>query len=149
MASRFLDTNILLRYFTRDDEEQARRALALLIRVEQGEERVETSPLVIFETVFALQRLYRVSRPHIRELLIDVIRLRGLHLPNKSRYFDAFDLYVSSNISFADAYNAVYMRARGMAEIYSWDTDFDKIPGIARFEPEEQAPGQPTKRNST
>jgi predicted nucleic acid-binding protein len=28
---RFLDTNILLRYFTRDDEERASRALALLL----------------------------------------------------------------------------------------------------------------------
>ena len=56
MPPRFLDTNILLRYLTRDDEEKARRALALLLRVERGEEEVVTSPMVVFETIFTLQR---------------------------------------------------------------------------------------------
>ena len=32
---RFLDTNILLRYLTRDDEEKDRACLALLLRVER------------------------------------------------------------------------------------------------------------------
>ena len=42
MARRFLDTNILLRYLTRDDEAKAQQALALLRRVERDEEQVET-----------------------------------------------------------------------------------------------------------
>lgn len=137
MPPRFLDTNILLRYFTRDDEEKARRALALLTRVERGEEHIETSVLVVFETVYALQRLYRVPKPRIRELLTTILRLRGLRLPGKNVCIDALDLYMSSNISYADAYHAVYMKARGMTEIYSCDYDFDKLGGIARVEPQE------------
>ena len=136
MPPRFLDTNILLRYFTRDDEAKAESALALLTRVEQGEERLETSTIVIFETVYALQRLYRVPRPRIRALLLPIIQMRGLHLPGKSLCAGALDLYVSRNISFADAYNGVYMQSRGLAEIYSWDTDFDELPDIVRVEPE-------------
>ncbi len=137
MPTRFLDTNILLRYFTRDDEEKARKTLALLTRVERREERVETSVIVVFETVYALQRLYRVPRPRIRELLTPILGLRGLRLPGKNVCVDALDLYASSNISYADAYHAVYVKARGVTEIYSWDSDFDKIEGIARVEPEE------------
>ena len=136
MQPRFLDTNILLRYLTRDDEEKARRALALLTRVERGEEKVMTSPLVILETVFTLQSRYRVPRERIKELLEDIISLRGLQLLNKSLYYRTFDLYVDKNISFADAYNAAYMESRGVSEVYSWDTDFDGLEGIARFEPE-------------
>ena len=67
MPSRFLDTNILLRYLTRDDPVKAEPALAVLVRVERGEEKVITSPLVIFETVFTLQgRNYRVPRDRIK-----------------------------------------------------------------------------------
>ena len=40
ICPRFLDTNILLRLFTRDDEAKARLALALLQRVERGEEKL-------------------------------------------------------------------------------------------------------------
>ncbi len=136
MEMRFLDTNILLRYFTGDDQQKAQRALDLLLRVERGEEKIITSSLVIFETIFTLQRFYQVPRQRIKELILPIISLRGLYLPGKSVYYRAFDLYVTKNISFADAYNAAYMQADQVFSIYSWDTDFDKIEGIVRLEPE-------------
>ncbi len=135
MSASFLDTNILLRYFTRDDEQKAQRALDLLIRVERGEEKIITSSLVIFETVFTLQRFYKVPRQRIKELILSIISLRGLHIPGKNVYYHAFDLYVSNNISFADAYNAAYMLSEEISNIYTWDTDFDRIDGIVRIEP--------------
>ena len=136
MAPRFLDTNILLRYFTRDDEEKAQRALGLLTRVEQGQERIETLPTVIFETIFTLQSFYQVPRPQIRELLLPILHLRGLRLARKDLLRQALDLYVERpGLSFADAYHAAFLLQRPGAEIYSWDTDFDRIPGITRVEP--------------
>ena len=136
---RFLDTNILLRYLTKDDEPKARRALALLSRVERGQEKVMTSPMVIFETIFTLQKRYNVPRERIRDSLGDIISLRGLDLPNKHLYGRALDLYASKNISFADAFNAAYMQSRGHSEIYSWDTDVDRLEGFARLEPSEES----------
>ena len=70
MMPRFLDTNILLRYLTRDDEVKARACLALLLRVERAEEVVVTSDLVIAETVFTLQspRQYGLSRDRMFRL---------------------------------------------------------------------------------
>ena len=55
MPPRFVDTNVLLRYFTGDDEEKALRAPALLQRIELGEERIETSHLVFFEVIFTFE----------------------------------------------------------------------------------------------
>ena len=131
----FLDTNILLRFLTRDDEQKAQQALNLLMRIERSEEKVITSPLVIFETIYTLQSFYKVPRQHIKEQVLAIISLRSLHLPDKSLYYRAFDLYVTKNISFADAYNAVYMQSEEISNIYSWDRDFDKIDGITRLEP--------------
>jgi predicted nucleic acid-binding protein len=135
---RFLDTNILLRYLTGDDEQKAAASFELLLRVERGEENVVTSDLVIFEAVFTLQspRSYGLSRQHIRELMEPVIALRGLRLPRKSLYARAFDLYCNSGVSFADAFNVSYMEARGIDEVYSYDTDFDRVEGIIRVEPQ-------------
>lgn len=132
---RFLDTNILLRYLTKDDEQKARQALLLLSRVERGEEKVVTSPMVIFETVFTLQKRYRVPREQIRNALGDILSLRGLQLANKHLYERALELYASKNISFADAFNAAYMQSKGLSEIYSWDDDFDRLEGFTRLEP--------------
>ena len=135
MPARFLDTNVLLRYFTRDDEEKARRALALLTRVERGEESVATSPLVVFEAVFTLQKRYGASREQVRELVWPILSLRGLQLPNKSLYRRALDLYVEKSLPFADAFNAAYAEKLGIDSIYSWDKDFDRLEGIERVEP--------------
>jgi len=60
---KFLD-NLLLQYFTKDD-------------------RVLTSPLVIFETIFTLQSYYKLPREEIRDLLIPILNLRGLKLDYK------------------------------------------------------------------
>jgi hypothetical protein len=68
----FLDTNVLLRYFTRD--------------VERGKERVEMSLPVIFETIFTLQQYYRVPLPQIKDLLLPILRMRRLRFPSKSVY---------------------------------------------------------------
>ena len=72
----------------------------------------------------------------IRERLEPIISLRGLRLPLKSVYSRVFDLYCESGVSFVDAYSAAYMENRGIDEVYSYDTDFDLIPGISRVEPE-------------
>lgn len=135
MTQRFLDTNVLLRYFTRDDERKADAALALLQRIEQGEERVIVAHTVIFETVFTLQSFYKVPRTLIRDLVFSIVTLHGIELANKSVYTEALELYAERNVSFADAWNAVFMRTNGLLEIYSWDTDFDAMPWLARIEP--------------
>lgn len=132
---RFLDTNILLRYFTGSDPERAERARALLERVERREERVITSPLIVFETVFTLERTYKVPKAQVREMLRDVLSLPAVHLPGKGLCLQALDLHVTHNVSLADAYSAAFMQARQLGEIYSWDGDFDRLPGLIRIEP--------------
>ncbi len=135
MSVCFLDTNILLRYLVGDNQEMAKQALNLLTRIERGEEKVITSSLVIFETVFTLQSFYKVPRQDIKEQVLSIISLRGIHLPDKNVYYKSFDLYVTHNISFADAYNAAYMMSEEVFNIYSWDKGFDKIDEIVRLEP--------------
>lgn len=132
---RFLDTNLLLRYFTKDNEAKAKKVLDLLRRVEKNEEKVMINQMVIFETVFTLQSQYKVPREEIRELVQGILDLRGLVLEQKNVIESALSLYSSANISFADAYNACYMKEKELKEIYSYDDDFDKIEGIKRVTP--------------
>jgi len=133
-VTRFLDTNVLVRHFTNDDPVRAPQALAL---IERGEETVVTSMMIVFETVFLPERRYKVPKATVRELVWDVLSMRGVHLTGKSLCSQAFDLYVEKNVSFADAYSAVYMQSRDLTEIYSWDADFDKIPGLSQIEPDQ------------
>ena len=132
---RFIDTNLFLRYFTRDDEKKAEDVLKLLKRVARNEEKVITSPLVIFETVFTLETYYKVPREEIKNLLQTILNLRGLRLDFQGIFESALGLYSQRKISFADAFNACFMQQAEVKEIYSFDEDFDKIEGIKRVIP--------------
>jgi predicted nucleic acid-binding protein len=132
---RVVDANVFLRYFTGDDPDKSEAARALLERVERGVEKVTTDVLVVFETVFTLQRTYKVPKARIREMVGDVLALPGIQLHGKRRCLDALDLYADQNVSFVDAYLAVAMQARGLSEIYSWDREFDRLAGIVRITP--------------
>jgi len=134
---RFLDTNILLRYLTRDDELKAQAAYALLKRVEAGLETVTTSPLVIFEAIFTLARTYHQPKQRVAELVLPIIALRRLKLPDKRVWRDAMQIWTTTSIEFADAYNAAYMQAHGMSEVYTWDEGFDQVQGITRIDVKE------------
>ena len=131
----FLDSNILVYYVTRIDEEKADRCLALMNLLEQGEIDLATSELVIAEVVWLLQRRTSLSREEIREALLPLIQLPNLRVPNKQLWHRVFDLYCEKHVDFTDAHNAVMMKRAGITEIYSYDKDFDKIESISRITP--------------
>src|SRR5512142_2927625 len=61
-----------MRYFTRDDEQKAAVALALLRCIQAGTEQVTTSPLVLFEVVFLLERTYQLPKDRVADAVLSV-----------------------------------------------------------------------------
>ena len=135
-AIAFLDTNILLRHLRQDIPQQSTKATALIERIEQGQLKVRTADTVVFETVYTLQRTYKVAKADIRANLLPILELPGVVLSGKRRFRRVFDLYVNLNIAFADAYYAVLMQQWKLSEIVSFDQELDEVPGIRRVEPE-------------
>lgn len=136
---RFLDTNVILRYLTRDDEAKAEACYRLFQKVGQGEEELFTCEAIVTEVVYVLssQRApYRLSHEEIRARLVPILTLRGLRLPQKRVYLAALDSYASSPfLDFEDALAAAHMEREGIEEIVSYDKDFDLLPGLRRVEP--------------
>lgn len=131
----FLDTNILLRHLLQDHEDQSPRATDYLGSIERGEVEVETSDIVVFETVYVLERSYRQPKTMIRDIVLPLLELPGIVLRGKRRFRRVFDIYVERNLPFADAYHVALMEQRGLAEIVSFDTEFDRIEAVHRIEP--------------
>jgi predicted nucleic acid-binding protein len=131
----FLDSNILLRVLTKDDPQKAAVAFSLLEAVDRGDQRLATSPAVIFEVAHTLRSFYGVSKSDVARLLAPILDMRGLQLPDRDILLQALQLSVDSNVSLVDAYNAEYMRRDGIGCIYSWDQDFDTFSWLKRVEP--------------
>ncbi len=135
MALPFLDTNILVCHFTQDNPAQSPRASAYLQQIEDGTIRAHTEPTVIFETVYLLEKQYRIPRIIVHDGILALLDLPGIVIPGKKRLRDAFALYIERNLPFADAYHIAVMRAEGLNEIVTFDREFDRITGILRIEP--------------
>ena len=135
MAS-FVDTNIFIHFLLRFDPDPFARCRKLLAGAEEGKLDLETSAMTIAELIWFLARPpVRMRPPQIRGQIEPLLTLRGLRVPEKDLVFQALALYTSTGIGFIDAYNAAIMRKRGLDRIYSYDTDFDSVPGITRTEP--------------
>lgn len=136
---RFLDTNVVVRYLTGDDEAKAADCYRLFQRVQRGEEELLTSETVVSETAYVLSssRLpYRLTHEEIRERFLPLLTLRGIRLPHKRVCLHALDLYAAAPfLDFEDALAVAHMEHAGVTEIFSYDQDFDRIPGVQRIEP--------------
>ena len=136
---RFLDTNVILRYLTRDDEAKAAACYELFQQAQRGEEELLTCEAIVTEVVYVLcsQRApYRLSHEEIRARLVPILMLRGLRLPQKRVYIRALDLYAASPfLDFEDALAVAHMERQGVAEIVSYDRDFDLVVEVQRVEP--------------
>jgi predicted nucleic acid-binding protein len=133
----FLDANIFLRHLLADHPVHSPACLKLFQAIERGQQTAWTSHLVIAEVVFVVsnKRTYNLNRARTRDLLLPLIELPGLKIANKRLFRRVFALYVAQPMSFIDAYHAVSVGARKPPELYSYDTDFDRIPGLTRLEP--------------
>jgi predicted nucleic acid-binding protein len=137
MPPEFLDANVIIRYLTGDNPDQSARSLALIQQVETCERQVTTCEGVLVEIVQVLSssRLYNRSRASIASALSDLVRLRGLRLPNKTTYLRALDLYGSTNLDFVDTLILAHVERSKLRTVVSFDRDFDRFPQITRREP--------------
>ncbi len=137
---RFLDTNVILRYLTRDDEVKAEACYQLFERASRGEEILVTCEAIVAEVVYVLSSPragYQLNRRDIAARLFPILSLRGLKLPQKHLYIDALNIYASSAaLDFEDALAIAHMKHQGITEIISYDKDFDNIIDIQRLEPQ-------------
>ena len=135
--TKFVDTNIFLRYLTRDDPQKAEACFQLLEKAKNNEITLTTSESVIAEIVFVLSspRVYRLARADVRARLYPILALEGLKIPDRRKVFRALDLYANHAIDFEDALTIAEMEHSDLEELYSYDTDFDAFEHITRLEP--------------
>ena len=135
---KFVDTNVFIRYLTRDDEAKAQACFDLFQRVRSGLEEITTSEANITKIVYMLSARAHYRLPHetVGALLRPLLLLKGFKLMHKRVYLRALDSYVAHpTLDYEDALVAAHMERRKVQTVYSYDTDFDRLPQISREEP--------------
>jgi predicted nucleic acid-binding protein len=139
MADPFIDTDVIIRFLTGDDPIKQAKAARLLEQVEQGNATLAAPDTVIADAVYVLSspRLYNLPRHEVAALLVPLVRLPGFRVQNRRAVLAALNLYGygATKRDFGDALIVASMAQSGSRIVYSYDTGFDKIPGINRQEP--------------
>jgi uncharacterized protein len=132
---RFVDTNIFLRYLTKDDPVKYEHCLDLFKKAVVGKMDLITSNMVIAELIWTLLSFYKVSKAEVVDKMAIIVEADYLFIPDKEIILEALMVYGKNNIDYIDAYNAVFMRHHQTSELYSYDEAFDGLEGIVRIEP--------------
>ena len=106
MKTLFVDTNVFLRFFTKDDTGHHRRA-ALLFRAAAAEHvALVTGPPVLFELAWTLRKAYGQTREKTLDVLGRISTLPGLRLTDQPLVSRAIQIARAASLEFADAYIA-------------------------------------------
>ncbi|MCX8008597.1 MAG: PIN domain-containing protein [Patescibacteria group bacterium] len=129
----FLDTNIWLRYFLRDNEKQALLINKILISIEEGRIKPYISPVVILEFVYVLEKLYKIPRDIIIEHVDAILSTRNIAIIETIRFHESWDLYKKTHQAFSDCL-ILHHLSQGML-LCSFDEKLIKLAGDKGISP--------------
>jgi predicted nucleic-acid-binding protein len=127
------DTNILIRYLTRDDEALYTRAKEFFDRVKEGSTKAVILESVIAECIYVLTKIYMAPKIRAAESLIDILHYKGIVNHDGEELIRALRLFSEWNIDIVDCILCV--KAAGPnTSLFSFDSALNKIecfPAIA------------------
>jgi len=119
-----IDTNIIIRFLTGDDDEHLKIATEYFIQIEKGERKAEILPSVMMEALFVLTKFYKLPAAEVISDLKKIIALRGI-VGDKILLLETLNVIDAKNIDFVDALICAKSRLYEYGTL-SFDKDLDK-----------------------
>jgi predicted nucleic-acid-binding protein len=125
-----LDTNVLIRFLVRDDEEQFDRAQRLIRREAQAGTPVLISHLVLLEAEWVLRSRYKLSKVEILGAFSDLMSAQDMSFEDEHAVEEALFIWKNSPAQFADCLIGARYGTLGCSATATFDTDAMKLPGF-------------------
>jgi len=126
VTTAWLDTNVILRFLTRDPAALAARAERLLAKAGAGEIALRLTPIVVAEIAWALASRYGHAPKDIGAALSAIVRADGILADERDGVLEALDVMVERRVAFPDAYVAISARRAG-EPVCTFDADFKRL----------------------
>lgn len=131
----FLDTNLLLRYYLNDNEDQFKICQELLLKIEGGRFKVYTSAIVFLEISYVLRSVYKLPLTEVIDILDSIFTIRGITLIEKTNTKLALQFYNQYKIKFTDCLIASQLPKNTL--LVSFDEELSKIKDLKVIKPQE------------
>lgn len=136
MSTPRLDANVSVRYLTDEPWEQAEFVAQLFQQIENGFLEVWLEDVALAEVIWVLSSFYRVPKDELVVRLPELLGPASIKARDKSVLRSALTQFRDRNVDFIDALMATQTVYGRGSHIYSFDRDFDRLPGVTRIEPE-------------
>ena len=123
-----LDTNVLVRFLVRDEEDQFERARKLIRRQAQDGQPVRVSLLVLLETEWVLRSRYKLSKAEILLTFSELLSAVDMSFEDEPSIEEALFVWKDSSAQFADCLIGARHRALGCTATATFDVDALKLP---------------------
>jgi predicted nucleic-acid-binding protein len=124
----FVDANVFMRFFTKDDEGQEAKAKKLFLKAQAGKLRLFTGPPVLFEIAWTLKARYKLKNAEILDILESLLTTAWLDISDKDLAEEAVNVARVSGQDYADAYIHVSIRKVEATGIAAFNRKhFDKM----------------------
>lgn len=131
-----IDTNVAARYLLEDIPDHHRRAVDLFAAAASGRIELFVPAAVFAELSYILTRLAKFSRQRAAQGLLEFSGFPGMHIEDEQTIVDALTFWRDNGgLSFVDCYLLAISRAHGITQIYSFDQNMHRFPGVERVEP--------------
>jgi predicted nucleic-acid-binding protein len=125
-----LDTNILVRFLTQDDPIQSPRATEIIERRLTEENPGFVSIVAMVETVWVLDRAYRLAANEIAAAVERMLQTDVLVVENEQEVFSAMIALKEGRGSFADAVIAALGTRAGCSRTLTFDQKALRLSGF-------------------
>ena len=127
MRKYFIDSNVFLRFYSKDDEKQRQQARTVLLRAQKKEIELYCGPPVFFEVAWVLGSTYGLSRDEILETLETMLYTPNLRVIDEEIVKDAIELARVTKQGFADSYIAITARKMEIGVVTFNKQHFSKL----------------------
>lgn len=137
MSAAYIDTDVIVRFITGDDPAKMRAAADLFADVEAGRLTLACPVTTIADAVYVLtsRQLYALDRALVTSTLKALLDLSHFRVADRRSVRRALDIFAQTRLDFGDAMLVAAMEVAGVAVLYSYDRDFDRLPQVTRREP--------------
>mgnify|MGYP000024964724 CR=1 FL=1 len=129
-----LDANVMLRFLRDDDPKQSPAARRLISDASEGKVTLVLGAVTAAEIFYALRASYRMARPEIADVLVQLVRSGVLEIEHEARLLDTLARVRAANVDFGDAWLAATAVETGDA-VASFDEDFGRFPDVVWHRP--------------
>ncbi|MEK7127468.1 MAG: PIN domain-containing protein [Patescibacteria group bacterium] len=127
MRKIFLDSNIWLRFFLKDND-QFESTQKLIVATEEGRFKPYSSAIILLEVAYVLKSVYKLPAEKIIEMLDSICELRNVTIIEKTNSKMALKFMEKFNIKYSDCLIASQVKKDII--LVTFDREFSKIKGL-------------------